>query len=62
MVISKWLMTLICAGAAMVGSVITVVIQNDSDCAVASEQQRKQPDADSAFEARPNSRGGVKGY
>lgn len=62
MVISKWVMTLICAGAAMVGSVITVVIQNDSDCAVASEPQGKQPDADAAFEARPNSRGGVKGY
>ncbi len=46
----------------MVGSVATVVIQNDTDCAVASEQQRKQHDADAAFEARPNSRGGVKGY
>lgn len=62
MVISKWVMTLICAGAAMVGSVTTVVIQSNSDCAVASEQQRKQHDADAAFEARPNSRGGVKGY
>ncbi|AOE64072.1 hypothetical protein AXG94_20695 [Pseudomonas corrugata] len=62
MVISKWLMTLICAGAAILGSVVTVVIQSDSDCAVASEQQRKLHDADADFEARPNSRGGVKGY
>lgn len=62
MVISKWLMTLICAGAAILGSVVTVVIQSDTDCAVASEQQRKQHDTDAAFEARPNSRGGVKGY
>lgn len=62
MVISKWLMTLICAGAAILGSVVTVVIQSDTDCAAASEQQKKQHDADAAFEARPNSRGGVKGY
>lgn len=62
MVISKWFMTLICAGAAMVGSAATVVIQSDTDCAVASEQQRKLHDADAAFEARPNSRGGVKEY
>lgn len=62
MVISKWFMTLICAGAAIVGSVITVVIQSDTDCAVTFEQQRKQHDADAAFEARPNSRGGVKRY
>ncbi|GFM56124.1 hypothetical protein PSCICF_23020 [Pseudomonas cichorii] len=62
MVISKWFMTLICVGAAMVGSVTTVVIQNDTDCAVTFEHQRKQHDADAAFEARPNSHGGVKGY
>lgn len=62
MVISKWVMILICAVAAIVSSVATVVIQGDSDCAVASDQQRKQHDADGAFEARPNSRGGVKGY
>ena len=62
MVISKWVMTLICAGAAMMGSIVTVVIQSDSDCAVASEQHSQQHDADAAFETRPNSRGGVKGY
>lgn len=62
MVISKWVMTLICAGAAMMSSIVTVVIQSDSDCAVASGQQRKLHDADADFEARPNSRGGVKGY
>lgn len=62
MVISKWVMTLICVGAAMMGSVVTVVIQRDSDCAVATEQHRQQHDANAAFEARPNSRGGVKGY
>lgn len=62
MVISKWFMILICTGAAMVGSVTTVVIHGDTDCAVTFEQQRKQHDADAAFEARPNSHGGVKGY
>ncbi|MCO2436802.1 hypothetical protein FA346_17015 [Pseudomonas aeruginosa] len=62
MTISKWLIALMCAGSALAGSVVTVVVQSNSECAAVAEQQRQQRDADASFEARPNTRGGVKGY
>ncbi|MFU4468316.1 hypothetical protein ACM72L_14795 [Pseudomonas aeruginosa] len=61
MTISKWLIALMCVGSALAGSVVTVVVQSNSECTVVAEQQR-QRDADASFEARPNTRGGVKGY
>lgn len=41
---------------------ITVAIQSDCECTSVIEHQRQQHDADASFEARPNTRGGVKGY
>ncbi|EMU97290.1 hypothetical protein ECMP0210172_2839 [Escherichia coli MP021017.2] len=61
MTISKWLIALICTASALAGSVVTVAVQGNSECTAVSEQQRHQRDADAAFEARPNTRGGVKG-
>lgn len=62
MTISKWLIALMCAGSAVVGSATTLVIQGDSECLAISEQRQQQHGADAAFEARPNTRGGIKGY
>ncbi|KSC68583.1 hypothetical protein AO895_14410 [Pseudomonas aeruginosa] len=62
MTISKWLIALMCVGSALAGSVVTVMVQSNSGCTVVAEQQRQQRDADASFEARPNTRGGVKGY
>ncbi len=62
MAISKWLIVLICSGSALIGSMITVAIQSDCECTSVIEHQRQQHDADASFEARPNTRGGVKGY
>ncbi|OWQ36478.1 hypothetical protein CC207_09305 [Pseudomonas sp. DrBHI1] len=62
MTISRWLIVLMCAGSAMVGSIFTVVVHSDSACTAMTEQQRQQHDADASFEVRPNTRGGVKGY
>lgn len=62
MTISKWLIALMCVGSALAGSVVTVVVQSNGECTVVAEQQRQQRDADASFEARPNTRGGVKGY
>lgn len=62
MTISRWLIVLMCAGAALAGSIVTVVLQSNSECNAVAEQQQQQHDADASFEARPNTRGGVKGY
>ncbi len=62
MTISKWLIALMCAGAALGGSMVTVVVKSNSECTAVAEQQRQQRNADASFEARPNTRGGVKGY
>ncbi|AKF52699.1 hypothetical protein V2K79_01695 [Pseudomonas alliivorans] len=62
MTISKWLTALMCAGSALAGSMVTVVVQSNSECTAEAEQQRQQRGADASFEARPNTRGGVKGY
>jgi len=62
MTISRWLIALMCAGSALVGSMVTVVVRSNSECTAVVEQQRQQRDADALFEARPNTRGGVKGY
>lgn len=63
MTISKWLIALLmCAGSALAGSMVTVVAQSNSECTAVAEQQRQQRDADASFEARPNTRGAVKGY
>lgn len=62
MTISRWLIALMCAGAAMAGSIVTVVAQLNSECDAVAEQQRQQHGADASFEARPNTRGGVRGY
>ncbi|WP_228723069.1 hypothetical protein [Limnobaculum xujianqingii] len=51
-----------CAGSALAGYMVTVVVQSNSECTAMAEQQRHQRDADASFEARPNTRGGVKGY
>lgn len=61
MTISKWLIVLMCAGSALTGYMVTVV-QSNIECTAMAEQQRQQRDADASFEARPNTRGGVKGY
>ncbi|MGC5686119.1 hypothetical protein [Pseudomonas haemolytica] len=62
MTISKWLIVLMCAGSALTGYMVTVVVQSNIECTAMAEQQRQQRDADASFEARPNTRGGVKGY
>ena len=62
MAISKWLIALICCGSGLISSMITVAIQSDCECTSVIEHQRQQHDADASFEARPNTRGGVKGY
>ncbi len=62
MTISRWLVVLMCAGSALAGSIVTVAVQSNSECNAVAEQQREQHDADASFEARPNTRGGVKGY
>lgn len=62
MTTSKWLIALICSGSALIGSMVTVVVQRNSECTSVAEQQQQQRDADASFEARPNTRGGVKGY
>ncbi|WP_439853685.1 hypothetical protein [Pseudomonas yamanorum] len=62
MTLSKWLIALMCAGSALAGSMVTVVVQSNSECTPVAEQQRQHRDADVSFEARPNTRGGVKGY
>lgn len=62
MTISKWLIALICFGCALIGSIVTVVAQSNAECASVAEQQRDQRDVDTSFEARPNSRGGIKEY
>ena len=62
MTISRLLIALMCAGSALTGSMLTVVVQGNSECSAVAEQQRQQRDADASFEARPNTRGGVKGY
>ncbi|HHH9524448.1 TPA: hypothetical protein ACP329_000162 [Pseudomonas aeruginosa] len=59
--ISRWLIVLMCAGSAMAGAIFTVVVHSDSACTAMTEQERQQHDDDS-FDARPNTRGGVKGY
>lgn len=43
-----------CAGSALAGSIVTVVVQSNSECNAVAEQQRQQHDADASFEARPN--------
>jgi len=60
--ISRWLIVLTCTGSAMAGSIFTVVFHSESECTATAEQQRQQHGADASFEARPNTRGGVKGY
>lgn len=60
MTISKWLIALICSGSVLVGSMVTVAVQRNSECTSVAEQQQR--DADAPFEARPNTRSGVKGY
>ncbi len=60
MTISKWLIALICSGSALIGSMVTVAVQRNSECTSVPEQQQR--DADASLEARPNTRGGVKGY
>lgn len=62
MTISRWLIALMCAGSVLAGSMVTVMVQSNSACNAVAEQQRQQRDADLSFEARPNTRGGVKGY
>ncbi|WGL57359.1 hypothetical protein [Kluyvera intermedia] len=62
MTISKWLIALMCVGSALAASMVTVAVQNDRECTSVAEQLRQQRDADASFEARPNTRGGVKGY
>ncbi|MFK3798226.1 hypothetical protein [Pseudomonas sp. NPDC088444] len=64
MTISKWLIALICSGSALIGSMVTLAVQRNSECTSMAEQQQQQQqrDADASFEARPNTRGGVKGY
>lgn len=62
MTIPKWLIALICSGSALIGSMVTVAVQSNSVCTPVTEHQRQQRDADASFEARPNTRGGVKGY
>lgn len=62
MTISKWLIALICSGSALIGSMVTVAVQSNSECTSVTEQQRQQRGADASFEARPNTRGRVKGY
>ncbi|EPB0889842.1 TPA: hypothetical protein ACT24T_002556 [Yersinia enterocolitica] len=51
-----------CAGSALTGYMVAVVVQSNIECTAMAEQQRQQRDADASFEARPNTRGGVKGY
>lgn len=60
MTISKWLIALICSGSALIGSMATVAVQRNSECTSVAEQQQRDPDG--SFEARPNTRGGVKEY
>lgn len=62
MTISKLLIALMCAGSALTGYMVTVVVQSNIECTAMAEQQRQQRDADASFDARPNTRGGVKGY
>ena len=62
MTISKWLIALMCAWSALTGYMVTMVVQSNIECTAMAEQQRQQRDADASFEARPNTRGGVKEY
>lgn len=62
MTISKWLIALICSGSALTGFMVTMAVQSNSECSSVAEHQQQQRDADTSFEARPNTRGGVKGY
>ena len=62
MTISKWLIALMCAGSALTGYMVNVVVQSNIECTAMAAQQQQQRDADASFEARPNTRGGVKGY
>lgn len=62
MTISKCLIALICSGSALIGSMVTVAVQSNSECTSVTEHQLQQRDADASFEVRPNTRGGVKGY
>lgn len=62
MTISKWLIALMCAGSALTGHMVTLVVQSNIECTAMAEPQRQQRDTDASFEARPNTRGGVKGY
>lgn len=62
MTISKWLIALICSSCALIGSMVTVVVQSNAECASVAEQHWDQRDVDTSFEARPNTRGGVKEY
>lgn len=62
MTISKWIIVLMCTGSAVVGSVVTTVVHNNSASELLSSKQIQQGKTDAAFEARPSTRGGVKGY
>lgn len=62
MTISKWLIALICSGSVLTAFMVTLAVQSNSECTSVTEHQRRQSDADTSFEARPNTRGGVKGY
>ncbi|WP_313739146.1 hypothetical protein [Pseudomonas sp.] len=62
MTISKWIIALMCAGSALAGYMVTVMVKSNGECTAAAEQQMQKRDADASFEARPNTRGGVKGY
>ncbi|MFP7007415.1 hypothetical protein [Klebsiella variicola] len=62
MTISKWIIALMCAGSALAGYMVTVMVKSNDECTAVAEQQMQKRDADASFEARPNTRGGVKGY
>lgn len=62
MTISKWIIILVCIGSAVVGTVVKTVIHNNSASEALPSKQIQQEKADAAFEARPNTRGGVKEY
>ncbi|KLW87970.1 hypothetical protein SP99_03306 [Enterobacter sp. BIDMC92] len=51
-----------CAGSALAGYMVTVMFKSNGECTAVAEQQMQKRDADASFEARPNTRGGVKGY
>ena len=62
MTISKWLIALICTAASEAAPVATLAIHRYSESPADSDLHRHPLDAEAAFEARPNTRGGVKGY